>query len=80
MTTLQALEYKGETSYARPRQPPVTEAEYWEKYYNDHDVIYEWNNGYLEEKPVSDYSTILMYKWFFEQINFGLRFFRLLIL
>ena len=47
---------------AKPKK--VTEAEYWETYYNDPDVIYEWNNGYLEEKPVSDHDSYLMYVWF----------------
>jgi hypothetical protein len=47
----------------------VSEAEYWEKYYNYPETIYEWNNGYLEEKPVSDFLTILMYKWFFQLLE-----------
>jgi len=42
----------------------VTETEYWEKYYEQPDVVYEWNNGLLEEKPVSDYVNYLMWKWF----------------
>lgn len=42
----------------------VSEVEYWENYYEDSDHHYEWNNGYLEEKGVSNYSTILMYDWF----------------
>ncbi|MGE0086137.1 MAG: Uma2 family endonuclease [Desulfococcaceae bacterium] len=46
----------------------VSEEEYWERYYNycegDSDFSYEWNNGYLEEKPVSDYESWLMYHWF----------------
>ncbi len=50
----------------------VTEAEYWEKYYEYPDVVYEWQNGYLEEKPVSDYLTILMYKWFFKLLEYYL--------
>jgi len=60
-------------SRAKPKK--VTEAEYWEKYYDDPDVIYEWNNGYLEEKPVSDHENYVMYWWFigllshFLQIN-----------
>jgi Uma2 family endonuclease len=43
----------------------ISEAEYWEKYYNAPDKTYEWNNGYLEEKAVSDVLTISIYKWFF---------------
>ncbi len=42
----------------------VSEEEYWEKYYGESDFVYEWNNGYLEEKPVSDYMGYLMYEWF----------------
>jgi len=42
----------------------VSEEEYWQKYYNISDFHYEWNNGYLEEKPVTDYAGYLMYKWF----------------
>jgi len=41
----------------------VTEEEYWEKYYEDLDFNYEWNNGILEEKPMSDYHNYQMYKW-----------------
>ncbi|MEE4359083.1 MAG: hypothetical protein V2I97_21625, partial [Desulfococcaceae bacterium] len=44
----------------------VSEAEYWEKYYNHPVFSYEWNNGYLEEKPVTDYAGFLMYWWFIE--------------
>jgi Uma2 family endonuclease len=42
----------------------VSEEEYWEKYYNHPDFSYEWKNGYLEEKPVADHKSYLMYKWF----------------
>lgn len=42
----------------------VTEQEYWEDYYNDSEINYEWNNGSLEEKTVSDFITYLVYKWF----------------
>jgi hypothetical protein len=43
----------------------VSEAEYWEKYYIDlNDHQYEWNNGYLEEKPMPDHVSCLMYDWF----------------
>ncbi len=62
-----------------PSSPPapakrkrVSEAEYWEKYYdyvgpNDHQ--YEWNNGYLEEKPMPDKVSFWMYKWFFKLLD-----------
>jgi len=42
----------------------VSEEEYWHNYYLDSDVHYEWNNGRLEEKPVSNYETFLVYHWF----------------
>lgn len=41
----------------------VSEAEYWEKYYPA-ETLYEWNNGRLEEKPVSDFATSQVYLWF----------------
>ena len=47
----------------------VSEAEYWEKYYEVKDYHYEWNNGVLEEKPVSDYATFKVYKWLFLLID-----------
>jgi hypothetical protein len=43
---------------------PVSEADYWEFYYLGHEVTYEWNNGILEEKGVSDYLTFQVYDWF----------------
>ena len=43
----------------------VSEDEYWEKYYAHPDFNYEWNNGFLEEKPVSDLDGSQMYQWFF---------------
>jgi len=52
---------------SKPRSVPktfFTESEYWEKYYDHPDVVYEWNNGLLEEKPVSDYVNFLMWRWF----------------
>jgi hypothetical protein len=42
----------------------VSEEEYWEKYYHDPDVTYEWNNGILEEKPIADVLSAKMYRWF----------------
>ncbi|MBK1629824.1 hypothetical protein CKO31_03520 [Thiohalocapsa halophila] len=41
----------------------VSEQTYWEDYYFESDIQYEWNNGRVEEKPVSDYATILVYQW-----------------
>jgi len=40
----------------------VSEAEYWEKYYTD--TPYEWNNGVLEVKPLSDFRSNLLKIWF----------------
>lgn len=45
---------------------PVTEDEYWAYYYLGHDVTYEWNNGVLEEKGVSNYATFLVFDWFIQ--------------
>jgi len=50
-------------------QSKISETEYWEKYYNTPDKTYEWNNGYLEEKAVSDVLTISIYKWFFRLLE-----------
>jgi len=47
----------------------VTEADYWENYYEEPDVIYEWNNGILEEVGVSDLETISMYEWLFDLVG-----------
>ncbi|MDM8557914.1 Uma2 family endonuclease [Candidatus Parabeggiatoa sp. HSG14] len=51
----------------KPKQ--VTETEYWENYYDDPEIIYEWNNGILEEKGVSDLDTTAMYGWLFELVG-----------
>lgn len=42
----------------------VSEALYWEKYYEHPDFNYEWNNGILEEKPMADVQNAAMYRWF----------------
>ena len=42
----------------------VSEDEYWRTYYNHPDFSYEWNKGYLEEKPVSDVKGSRLYRWF----------------
>ena len=42
----------------------VSEETYWRDYYLVSDTHYEWNNGVLEEKPVSDYQTYCVYAWF----------------
>lgn len=47
----------------------VSEAEYWEKYYEYPDISYEWNDGRLEVKPVSDYATLLIYMWMIDLLR-----------
>ncbi len=51
----------------------VSEAVYWTTYYLESDHHYEWNNGRLEEKPVSDYETFLVYAWFSTLVQHFLR-------
>ena len=51
----------------------VSEAVYWRDYYELSEPGYEWNNGYLEEKPVSDYQTYLVYRWFTALLEFYLQ-------
>jgi len=47
----------------------VSEETYWKEYYLESDIHYEWNNGRLEEKPVSDYGTFLVYAWFIKLLQ-----------
>ncbi len=42
----------------------VSEEEYWEKYYDDPDFIYELKKGRLEVRPMSDMKGSKMYRWF----------------
>ncbi|MDM8521912.1 Uma2 family endonuclease [Desulfococcaceae bacterium HSG8] len=42
----------------------VSEEEYWEKYYDDPDFVYEWNNGRLEARPMSDVKGSKTHRWF----------------
>jgi len=51
----------------------VPEDEYWRRYYLDADRSCEWNDGRLEEKPVSDHATYLVYLWFVELLRHYLR-------
>lgn len=51
---------------ATPRRKRVSEAVYWKKYYDyvgPEDHQYEWNDGYLEERPSHNYISFLMYSW-----------------
>ena len=52
----------------------VSEELYWKKYY-DHldDFSYEWNNGYLEEKPAANYLEVQLYSWFVSTLRHYLR-------
>jgi hypothetical protein len=46
----------------------VSEEEYWETYYDyvgENDFSYEWNDGVLEEKPMGDHLSYLMFDWFY---------------
>ena len=51
----------------------IPEAVYWRDYYQQSDTVYEWNNGRLEEKPVSDQQTYLIYRWFVKLLEFYLQ-------
>jgi hypothetical protein len=50
----------------------VSEAEYWEKYYDYPDKSYEWHNGYLEERTASNHITYSTYLWYLELANYYL--------
>jgi len=54
-----------------PAGTRVSEADYW-AYYYEHDNGYEWNDGYLEVKPVSDTLTIRVYQWLLRLLQFYL--------
>ncbi|MGE0085436.1 MAG: Uma2 family endonuclease [Desulfococcaceae bacterium] len=47
----------------------VSEEEYWENYYIHPYSSYEWNSGFLEEKPMTDYKGWLMYHWFEQTLS-----------
>lgn len=53
----------------------ITEAVYLKNYYEKQQdesgksVSYEWNNGYLEIKPMSDYLTSLIHLWFLKLLS-----------
>jgi Uma2 family endonuclease len=51
----------------------VSEARYWEKYYEHPDHSYEWNNGVLALKAMPDQQQISMYGWFLELLRHYLR-------
>ncbi|MEZ4658476.1 MAG: Uma2 family endonuclease [Caldilineaceae bacterium] len=47
----------------------VPEEQYWDEYYLGTDYNYEWNNGRLEAKPMSDYAQFRLYLWFLGILN-----------
>jgi len=58
---------------ARPDAPDdgryVTKEEYWATYYTHADASYEWNNGYLEAKPVSTLVQYRLFLWFLKLLH-----------
>ncbi|MBV7338892.1 hypothetical protein KFU94_63865 [Chloroflexi bacterium TSY] len=58
----------GEVDWEKIRAPDdgkyVSEEVYWEEYYEYGDVNYEWNNGILEAKPLSDPRKARLFNWF----------------
>ncbi|MDM8521778.1 Uma2 family endonuclease [Desulfococcaceae bacterium HSG8] len=48
----------------------VSEAEYWENFYDDGDFVYEWNRGYLELKPLSTVGAGRLYQWFLTALSY----------
>lgn len=47
----------------------VSEEAYWQFYYQHPDFNYEWNNGFLEEKPVAKVRGAQQYQWFLLLLN-----------
>jgi len=43
----------------------VSEAEYWARWYET-EPSYEWNNGYLEAKPMPNLIQLRLYQWFLD--------------
>lgn len=58
VATLERLEPRSEAGKY------VTEEEYWRDYYDHPYFNYEWNNGTLEEVPVSDLKQYSSFDWF----------------
>ncbi|NEX16384.1 MAG: hypothetical protein C1943_07090 [Halochromatium sp.] len=54
-----------------PAGTRVSEADYW-AYYYEHENGYEWNDGVLEVKPVSDALTLRVYQWLLLLLQFYL--------
>lgn len=47
----------------------ISEEQYWADYYQSREFTYEWNNGRLEQKPMTDYAQFLLYSWFFDLLK-----------
>jgi len=47
----------------------VSEDNYWKYYYDHPDFNYEWNNGVLEEKAVSNLRGFNIFDWFYQLIK-----------
>ncbi len=47
----------------------VSEELYWEEYYEHPLFSYEWNNGYLEEMPMTNRVEYSMYHWFVKTLD-----------
>ncbi|WP_058555632.1 Uma2 family endonuclease [Thiohalocapsa sp. ML1] len=47
----------------------VCEADYWDDWYHRDDILYEWNDGRLEEMPMSDLETLLAYHWLLDLLR-----------
>ena len=47
----------------------ISEELYWKEYYQHPEGQYEWNNGFLEEKPMPDFLSISLYQWFFRLLE-----------
>jgi hypothetical protein len=69
---LDLKDYQSDTGYIIKKHK-ITKDEYWEKYYDNPEVTYEWNNGELEEKGVSDTVTMSMADWFYELLGYYLK-------
>ncbi len=54
----------------------VSEEVYWKEFYEHPDGQYEWNNGYLEEKPMADLLSVIMYRWFLQLLEEYFKVFR----
>lgn len=58
-----------QTHPSSEEQHRVSEEAYWKDYYEHPDYRYEWNDGFLEEKPMPDFLSISLYQWFFRLLE-----------